>query len=55
VIKKDGSRFVVCSEDGKPMGTYDTMEEAEKRLAQIEMHKAMSEHGEKKKMRGKGR
>jgi hypothetical protein len=48
VIVKEGTKFVVRSEDGKSLGTYATRAEAEKRLAQIEMHKAMDD-----RMRGR--
>lgn len=49
VIVKEGSRYVVKSEAGKPMGSYTSRAAAEKRLKQIEMHKHMNE-----RMRGKG-
>ena len=41
MIVKERGKYVVKSEDGKPMGAYDTREEAEERLKQIEMHKHM--------------
>lgn len=42
MIIKQGDKFVIKSEDGsKTLGTYATKEEAEKRLKQIEMFKAM--------------
>jgi len=39
IIKQNG-KYVIKSEDGsKTLGTYDTREEAEKRLKQIEYFK----------------
>ena len=42
IVKLDG-KYQVQSEKGRNMGTYDTKEEAEKRLKQIEMFKHMNE------------
>jgi len=43
VIIRSGSKYVVKSEDGsKTLGTYDSEEEAKKRLAQIEYFKNAS-------------
>jgi hypothetical protein len=40
MIKRLGGRYVVISETtGRRFGTYDTREEAEKRLRQIELFK----------------
>lgn len=42
MIRKEGSKEVVRSEDGKKkLGSYDTKAQAEKRLRQIEYFKAM--------------
>lgn len=40
IVKKD-NKYQVQSEKGKNLGTYDTKEEAEKRLKQVEMFKHM--------------
>lgn len=42
-IVRVGSKWQVQSEKGKNMGTYDTKEEAEKRLKQIEYFKHLNE------------
>lgn len=42
-IVKKGSKWQVQSEKGRNMGTYDTKEEAEKRLKQIEYFKHLDE------------
>jgi len=40
MILKQGEKYIIKSEDGKKtLGTYDTREEAEKRLKQIEYFK----------------
>lgn len=40
MIRKENGKYVVKSEDGtKVLGTYETKEEAEKRLQQIEYFK----------------
>ena len=39
VIKKEGSKYCVKSKKGKNLGCYDTKEEAEKRLKQVEYFK----------------
>ena len=44
-------RYRVLSESGKSMGTYDTRDEADERLAQVEMFKAMAKN--KQPRRGK--
>ena len=42
MIKKIGGKYVVLSETtGRRFGTYETREDAEKRLRQIEMFKHM--------------
>lgn len=41
IVKKD-NKYQVQSEKGKNLGTYDTKEEAEKRLKQVEMFKHMN-------------
>lgn len=48
MIRKVGSKWKVMSESGKVLGTYDTEEEAKKRLQQIEMFKAMDKAKRKK-------
>jgi len=49
MIVKQGPNFVVKSHDGKKtLGTYRSREEAQKRLAQVEMFKAMKEKKGKK-------
>lgn len=40
IVKKD-NKYKVQSEKGKNLGTYDTKEQAEKRLKQVEMFKHM--------------
>ena len=40
IVKKD-NKYQVQSEKGKNLGTYDTKEQAEKRLKQVEMFKHM--------------
>lgn len=39
MIQKQGKKYRVVSHDGKHMGTYDTEEEAKKRLREIEYFK----------------
>lgn len=39
MIRKINGKYVVLSEKGRKMGTYDTEEEAKKRLQQIEYFK----------------
>lgn len=39
MIRKEGSKYVVRSEDGKNLGTYASKGAAEKRLKQVEMFK----------------
>lgn len=41
MIRKIKEGFRVVAESGRNMGTYKTMEEAQKRLRQIEMFKHM--------------
>lgn len=41
IVKKD-NKYQVQSEKGKNLGTYDTKEQAEKRLKQVEMFKHMN-------------
>ena len=40
MIRKEGSKYVVRSESGKPLGSYKTEAEAKERLRQIEAAKA---------------
>lgn len=40
MIVKVGSKYQVRSESGKPLGTYKTRAEAEKRLRQVEHFKS---------------
>ena len=47
MIKKVGNKYHVYSESGTPFGTYDSLEEAKKRLQQMEMYKHMSKKGKK--------
>lgn len=41
MIKKVKEGYRVVAESGRNMGTYPTMEQAKKRLRQIEMYKHM--------------
>ena len=41
IVKKD-NKYQVQSEKGKNLGTYDTKEQAEERLKQVEMFKHMN-------------
>lgn len=42
MIKYENGKYIIKSEDGKKtLGTYETKEEAEKRLQQIEYFKYM--------------
>lgn len=44
MIRKVGTKYQVLSHDGKKVfGTYDTKEEAQKRLRQVEMFKHLKE------------
>ena len=45
MIVKEGSKYIVKSEEGKNLGTYTTKEEAAKRLRQIEMFKHLKNKG----------
>ena len=47
MIKKIGTKYHVYSEAGKPFGTYNTLEEAKKRLQQMEAYKYMAKKGSK--------
>lgn len=47
MIKKVGNKYHVYSEAGKPFGTYSTLEEAKKRLQQMETFKHMAKKGSK--------
>ena len=47
MIVKEGNKYVIKSEAGKVMAEYDTKEEAQKRLAQIEYFKKMKKDGKK--------
>lgn len=49
MIKKQGSKYVIKSEDGsKTLGTYSTYEAALKRLCQIEYFKHQKKGGKKR-------
>lgn len=39
MIKKKGNKYQVTSESGKNLGEYDSLEEAKKRLKQVEYFK----------------
>lgn len=39
MIRKEGNKFKVVAESGRPMGTYNTRKEANERLRQIEAAK----------------
>ena len=53
MIKKIGGRYVVLSETtGRRFGTYDTREEAEQRLSQLEMFKHLRKRGARPRRRG---
>lgn len=39
MIKKEGNKYVVRSQDGKNLGKYKTREEAKKRLREVEYFK----------------
>ena len=54
-IVRKGSKWQVQSENGRNMGTYDTKEEAEKRLRQIEYFKHRDESFDGRVYRGTGR
>lgn len=45
IVKKD-NKYQVQSEKGRNLGTYDTKEQAEKRLKQVEMFKHMEKKSE---------
>lgn len=46
MIKEEDGKFYVLSEEGKHLGgPYKTREEAKKRLAQVEMFKALRNNG----------
>lgn len=49
MIVRQGAKYVVKSEDGsRHFGTYDSEEEARKRLAEVEAFKAMAAEGRKR-------
>lgn len=43
MVKKVGSKWVVSSESGKYLGTYNTEAEAKRRLQQIEYFKKLKD------------
>ena len=43
MIRKRNQKYQVVSKDGKVLGTYDSREEAQKRLQQIEYFKRKSD------------
>ena len=43
MVKKVGSKWVVSSETGKYLGTYNTETEAKRRLEQIEYFKKLKD------------
>ncbi|OGZ01978.1 MAG: hypothetical protein A3G64_01810 [Candidatus Liptonbacteria bacterium RIFCSPLOWO2_12_FULL_60_15] len=48
MIRKIKGKYVVLSETtGRRFGSYDTKEEAERRLRQVEYFKYLAEHGKK--------
>ena len=47
MIRKVKSGYKVVARSGRSMGTYPTKEKAKKRLAQVEMFKAMKKSGVK--------
>lgn len=50
MIKKIDGKYVVLSEKtGRRFGTYDTLEEAQKRLKQVEFFKHLKKSRENKK------
>ena len=50
MIKKVGKqKYAVIAESGRKMGTYSSKEQAQKRLAQVEMFKSIAEQKKKKK------
>ena len=50
MIRHEDGKWKVLSHDGsKELGTYKTLEEAKKRLQQVEIFKAIKEHLDKKK------
>lgn len=44
MIRKQGEKFIIYSESGKKLGEFNSKEEAEKRLKQIEFFKALETH-----------
>lgn len=49
MIVRTGSKYVVKSEDGsRTFGTYDSEEEARKRLAEVEAFKRMAAEGKRR-------
>ena len=52
MIVRERGKFVVKSEDGsRRFGSYDSEEEAKKRLAEVEMFKQMAAEGRKRRPR----
>lgn len=51
MIRKVKSGYKVIASSGRPMGTYRSKKKAQKRLAQIEMFKAMKKFGKYKNLK----
>jgi len=51
MIRKVKSGYKVIASSGRPMGTYRNKKKAQKRLAQIEMFKAMKKSGKYKNLK----
>jgi len=51
MVKKVGSKWVVSSETGKYLGTYDTESEAKRRLQQIEYFKTLKDQASTKSIK----
>jgi hypothetical protein len=49
MVKKVGSKWVVGSKEGKYLGTYDTKQEAQRRLRQIEYFKYLRDQKDNNK------
>lgn len=43
MIRKEQGKYVIRSKEGKPLGSYDSEEQARKRLKQIEYFKHLKE------------
>ena len=51
MIRKVKSGYKVIASSGRPIGTYRSKKKAQKRLAQIEMFKAMKKSGKYKNLK----